>query len=460
MPEYGFAGWSIAVGLVVVVMVLAVRNRPRVGLTGVVLALLLPALLGLFWLVSDARWPALPYLGAAAILSFWTIPAGLTCLVLVRRFPLLIGIASGGAAIGLLVIGISEGSTNISLVNVYETSGTDVRLLILIFLINIGAIQVAFSTMNVKAFPQTTQYRRHDGKEPGPRLYHYPEAPAEIGIVTSAESMLVHGERPWTWQTRLRATFLVALLCGLVAYFVGALKGGIRAEVFGILAYLLGFLSWFLFPRHQCTFVGKDGIAIGTFGMRGDSIVVKFNTLRFCDAAYLFLSRTAVYKDPISFALRGRSKWLSSPSERTMSLIWTDSGRTFDYCLGCKLSSSGDDLAPTFTIEGRADSFHFLKAAMLSWNVYLATKAPADGRNEVSFPLFQSYRVKKLGEAVVRNGKATFRHENDPNTFRIAKVVTQEGFLFLFDENGNKIVQVNHDCCANLQYFETLTNLL
>lgn len=319
----------------------------------------------------------------AVVLSAWTLPLSMLAWLLLRTNPLLVGIGGGLLAVGMMFAGISEGVADYNLTNLSDWAIADWQIWTLLVLVHVGPVALVASMLGkgllfAASDPSDSQNfggpRDHSGEPIAPGHRHLPEPPNDIGSIISVESALLEGAVPWSVTKRLLASAAVALVAGLLGYWVDpCVRGGENAvPVVAVLGAGLGVASfWMLFGKEYCTYVGTLGCSVGVFEPIDGNIGVRYRTLRFSEAEHLFSKSVSYYNMVVSN--------LTHESDEH-DFDWVDGEGTSLFALQGK---------STHNVCGNPKRHAFAKAAAMAWTKYLVSKhieAPAEQRREVRFP--------------------------------------------------------------------------
>jgi hypothetical protein len=230
----------------------------------------------------------------------------------------------------------------------------------------------------------TTLEGKHESWHPEPGVTHhsgipidpardfFAPPPPEIGEIRTAASTLKTSKRPMPLVSRL-------LLCGMVASLgIAALyMVDINEPVLDVLVTLvLAPLTWFFTRfRHECSYVGKLGIArLFCKGNRWN--VFKTEQLLFGEAAELRTSQTRHYNHGVYTGTRYAFDWTTADGKKRYKLTG---------------SYNGENRPPK-----PESPFHFAQSAELAWSSYLMERA-VEELNSNGFIRFNLARQNWVG---------------------------------------------------------------
>jgi hypothetical protein len=306
----------------------------------------------------------------------------------------------------------------------------------------------AQSDQEVRRIPQRAEQRperlpNHGGDALPLNGDYFVEAPAEIGPLTSANTTLRQGQRPWSIAARI-------ILC--VAATLGGLFLGVGLDLIFDFSTFWFFLWLIACPlvafaialavtsfTHTVTYVGEEGVArFVCSGTRTN--VTKKEVFLFRDATHLRTSTTHHYN-------RGSYQYTS------YKFTWTDVGGRQRYEIsGTHNNKNG--------VPPSTHAFHYGRGAELAWTMYLLDQAhrQIDLAGGVSFPLKAGKSIRVCPGRIIFNFK-----DDDPveweaeevgdaviqkGVVKIKRVDAQEGW---FSSTG--VIKFPFDELANAQLF-------
>ncbi|WP_166826810.1 hypothetical protein [Thalassoroseus pseudoceratinae] len=198
----------------------------------------------------------------------------------------------------------------------------------------------------------------HAGTEIPVTMIFFEPPPAEIGKVLSAWSSLKEGKEPHSGLVQLLIVGMVAIGITLALLVIAAATfGGLDPDVvyisigFGLLA---GIITYFVsIFRHQCSYVGEQGVAI--LKIRGDwDSEIKEQLLLFEDAVSLNAAQTRNYTNGIYTGTSYDFTWKNGAGERLMRLNGNYHSKT----------GNPKEKSP----------FHLARMAEHAWNIHLTDR--------------------------------------------------------------------------------------
>jgi hypothetical protein len=187
----------------------------------------------------------------------------------------------------------------------------------------------------------------HTGDPLPPEMDFFAPPPAEIGEVRTARSSLKETTRPASPALQ----FLALFVPGFVA--IAALQlAGVESVLVQGLVFLGLFLVGWRFTRfaHDCSYVGKDGIARFRCKGRRDR-VTRREVFLFRDATELRTAQTRQYTNGVYTGTSYTFKWTDADGRKVYALSGT---------------YRGEKKPPK-----PKDRFHFAASAEVAWSVFL-----------------------------------------------------------------------------------------